>query len=159
MNRLLGSLIAVVGVVAGGFLGYRTYTDETNTIRAEVTVEPASAPLGETITLTVNVENVSLDTVTVRGISFSDDLAAAVTVTETQPITRTAEHSPLLGQKWTEYTLNQPLAGGNALQVVFTLQAAAEGVYSGEVSVWVEDSFFGLSHARAARVPVTLRIE
>ena len=159
MNRLLGTLLAVIVVAGGGFLGYRAYTGETNTVRAEVTVEPASAPLGETLTLTVKVENVSLDTITVRGISLSDDLASAVTVTETQPITRTAEHSPLLGQKWTEYTLHQPLAGGNTLEVVFTLQAAAEGVYSGEVNVWVEDTFLGLSHARAARVPVTLRIE
>ncbi len=159
MNRFVGSLIALVVIVGSGFVSYRAYTGETNTVRAEVSVEPATAPLGETLTLTVTVENVSLDTVTVRGISFSDALAAAVSVTETQPITRTAEHKPLLGGSWTEYTLGQPLAGGNTLEVVFTLQAAAEGTFSGEISVWVEDSLLGVSHARAARVPVTLRIE
>ena len=159
MNRLAASLIALIVIIGGGFFGYRAYTGETNTVRAEVTVEPASAPVGETLMLTVSVENVSLDSATVRGISFSDDLAGAVSVLETQPITRTVEHKPLLGSAWTEYTLNQPLAGGNTLEVSFTLQAAAEGIYSGEVSVWVEDSLLGLSHARAARVPVTLRIE
>ncbi len=159
MNRLVGSLIVVIGVVAGGLLGYRAYTGEANTIRAEVTVEPASAPQGETLSLTVKIENVALETVTVRGISFSDTLATAATVTETQPITRAVQHHPLLGGAWTEYTLNQPLAGGNTLEVTFTLQAAAEGIYSGEVYVWVEDSWLGLSHARAARVPLTLRIE
>ncbi len=159
MNRLLGTLLAVIVVAGGGWLGYGAYTGEANTVRVGVTVEPTSAPMGEAVTLTVSIENVSLDTVTVRGVSFSDDLASVVAVVTTQPITRTAEHTPLLGQKWTEYTLNQPLAGGNSFEVVFTLQAAATGTYSGEVSVWVEDTFLGLSHAKAQRVPVTLRVE
>ncbi len=159
MNRIAGRLIALVVLVVSGFVGWRAYTGETNTVRAQVTLEPAAVPLGEALTLTVRVENVSLESATVRGISFSDALAKAVTVQGTQPITRPVEHKPLLGSAWTEYTLNQPLAAGNTLEVVFTLQPTAEGVFRGELNVWVEDTFFGLAHARAARVPLTLRVE
>jgi len=152
-------LLTVVVVLAGGALAVLlTLAGEPNSIRMKVEPARAVVPAGQPFTVTVTIENVDLEAVTVSAIGVEQSLADHVSVTQMDPPYRAAkERSVVLLGSWSEYTLDRHVLGGDTLTITFTLVADQPGTYSGQVTVWVQGKIMGMSIERARRE--TLSVE
>lgn len=157
-----GVLVMVLFAVGtGGIVAVLlTLVGEPGEIRVSAALDRDTVPPNETFTLTVEVENVDLDPVTLKAVGLDADLLGGATVTSVDAAAGDpAERSyPLLGD-WTEYPLDRALRGGDKLAITITLVAATPGVYSGDVSVWVEGDLLGISTSRARRAAVEFDVQ
>ena len=152
-------LLTVVAVAAGGAIAVLlTLAGEPNAIRMKIEPARAVVPAGQPFIVTVTIENVDLNAVTVSAIGFEQNLADGVSVTQMDPPYRIAkDRSLLLLGSWREYTLDRRVPGGDTLTITFTLVADQPGTYSGQVTVWVQGKLMGMSIQRARRA--TLSVE
>ncbi len=152
-------LLTVVAVIAGGVIALLlTLAGQPNAIRMKVEPARAVVPAGQPFTVTVTIENVDLEAVTVSAIGFEHSLSDGVSVTQMDPPYRAAkERSMLWLGSWSEYTLDRQVLGGDTLTITFTLVADQPGTYSGQVTVWIQGKLVGMSIQRARRA--TLSVE
>lgn len=146
--------LVVVGALCACITGVVYFASslvaETNTIRSTVEVEPPVVNVGDTITITAEVENVDLDAVSIRAVGLETDLLDGVEMVSMEPAFRSTEERsyPVVGD-WTEYRISERVRGGDKLLIIITLQATQPGTYSGDLSVWVEEKTFGIDISRA----------
>jgi hypothetical protein len=154
-------IIAIVAAfLLGTYVVYSTLAGEPNEIRIDATVDQQVIAANSPFTITVEVENVDLDTVTLKAVGLDEDLLAGATVVSIDPATRTPQENsyPLVGT-WTEYPLARRLLGGDTLTVTITLNATTPGVYSGELSMWVEGDLLGINTSRARRTTLDYEVQ
>lgn len=162
MGRLALSL-GILGILTlcclGIAVGLRSLVAEPNEIR--VTLDPARVTVspGETFTVALTIENVSLDAVRITAIGLEEALGDVLRVEATEPAFRgtRARSYPLLGA-WDEYALDQRVLAGEKLPVTLTLTALRAGNASGEVTVWVRDRLLGVSFERARRATLDIAV-
>jgi hypothetical protein len=135
-----------------------TALGEPNEIRVDLEVTPDQPVAAQPFSVVVDIENVDLDPVTIAGIGLDQDLLDGLTLVSTEPSYRSSEdHSyPFLGD-WTEYAFDQRLSGGETFTVTLMLQAETAGLYSGDVTVWIETDFLGVTLSRARRAALEIR--
>lgn len=131
--------VCVLAVSAAVHIG-----DEPDNIAVAVEMPQDSIAVGETLTLTVTIDNLDLNAVTIVGIGLDTGLLNGVTVQSSEPAYRgTKERSyPLYGD-WTEFRLSRTLADGETLPVTLTLEGVAPGIYTGDLTVWIEGEVLG----------------
>ena len=162
MGRLV-LLLGVLGVLTlcclGIAAGLRSFAAEPNEIRAVLDPARVTAAAGETFTVTLTIENVSLDAVRVTAIGLDEALGDVLRVEATDPAFRgtRARSYPLLGA-WEEYALDQRVFAGEKLPISLTLTALQPGNVSGEVTVWVQDKLLGVSFERARRATLNVAV-
>ncbi|MCZ7539033.1 MAG: hypothetical protein M5U29_03770 [Anaerolineae bacterium] len=162
MGRLV-VLLGVLGVLTlcclGIAAGLRSLAAEPNEIRAVLDPARVTAAAGETFTVTLTIENVSLDAVRVTAIGLDEALGDVLRVEATDPAFRgtRARSYPLLGA-WEEYALDQRVFAGEKLPISLTLTALQPGNVSGEVTVWVQDKLLGVSFERARRATLNVAV-
>ncbi len=152
-------IAALIVCVVGVILVWNTLAGEPNEIRTNATLDRSIVPVNEPFTLTVELENVALEPVTIKSVGLEDDLLEGARVTDVQPVFRAADvrSFPLVGD-WTEYPLDRRLLGGSGMTVMVTLQAVTPGAYSGDVSIWVEGELLGITTARARRETIEFEV-
>lgn len=158
---LVALVMALFAAGTGGIVAVLlTLVGEPGEIRVSAALDRDTVAASETFTLTVEVENVDLDPVTLKAVGLDADLLDGATVTSVDLATGDPEERsyPLLGD-WTEYPLERALRGGDKLTITITLVAATPGVYSGDVSVWVEGDLLGISTSRARRAAVEFDVQ
>lgn len=153
-------LVLLCGCVSGVVYVFSSLVAETNTIRTDVTLAVETLQVGQTFTITVEVKNVDLDTVTIRAVGLDADLMEGVEVLNIEPAFRTTKDRsyPVVGD-WTEYTLNRRLLGGEKFTITLTLQAMKQGIYSGDLSVWVEEKLLGVDISRARHDKIEFKVQ
>ena len=160
LSVLLGILLvlALCGVVAAA--GLLSLADEPNEIRAAIDPRRVTASAGETFTVTLTIENVSLEAVRLTAIGLDRALADTVRVEAMDPALRGVRQRsyPLLGA-WDEYGLDRRVFAGEKLTVILTLTALQPGNVSGEVTVWVQDKLLGMSFERARRMTLDVAVQ
>jgi hypothetical protein len=161
MRRGLALLAGVIVVIGAGIVGgITTLSGEPNEIR--VTLKPAeiTAAAGDTFTVDLTIENVSLNAVNVNGIGIDKSLLDGVSVEQMDPGYREVKgrNYPLYGN-WNEYTLDRTIFGGEKLTVVITFRAGQVGQVSGDVTVWIQNKIAGLTVSRARRATLNVRIQ
>lgn len=155
---VLGAIVACAAAIV---LGIATITGAPNEIRIiQAQVDPRQAAVGAPITITLKIENVELDAVTIRAVGLDARLLEGATLVSTQPVYRGADprRYPVVGE-WTEYRLNQRLLGGETLTITLTLTAAAPGVYDGDLTVWVQSNILGVDFVRARRAEIAFTVQ
>lgn len=163
MRRFCLGLLLVAALIVcaiAAVLVWITLAGEPNEIRAEATLDRTVVQPNDQFTLTVELENVDLDPVTIKSVGLAEDLLNGARVVDVQPVFRAADARsfPLVGE-WTEYPINQRILGGDTLTVTLTLHALTPGVYSGDVSVWIEGDLLGMTTARARRERVEFEVQ
>ena len=131
---------------------------QTNDIRVQVTA-PAQVAANDTFSIEVVIENVSLNPLTVTGVSIDRSFLEGAEVVSTEPIYKTAGEKsyPVYGS-WDEYSFGTDVPAGGRLVLTFTMRAADPGVYSGEIGVWVDtDSLLPINRARRETVEVEVQ--
>jgi hypothetical protein len=157
-------LLGVLGVVTLCCLalvaGLRSLAAEPNEIRAALDPQRVTARAGETFTVTLTIENVSLEAVRISAIGLDRALSDAVRLEAMEPAFRgaRARSYPLLGD-WDEYGLDQRIFAGEKLTVSLTLTALQAGNASGDVTVWVQGRLLGLSFERARRMTLDVAVQ
>ncbi len=153
-------LALLCGCVVGTVYLVSSLVAETNTIRTEVTLDAETVPVGQTITITVEVENVDLDAVSIRAVGLETDLLEGVEVISIDPPFRATEERsyPVVGD-WTEYTLGRRVSGGDIMTITVTLQATQPGLYSGDLSVWVDEKVLGVDISRARHDKIEFEVQ
>jgi hypothetical protein len=153
-------LAVLVICLGGGAAILLTLAGQPNSIR--VTVEPGRnvVAVNDQFTVSLTIENVSLDAVTIDGIGLDNHLLDGASVTAMDPLYQSAEarNYPLYG-KWTEYTLDQTLLGGEKLTATLTLTALRPGTYSGDLTVWVRSKLLGLPFSQARRATLEFKVQ
>lgn len=153
------ALAILVICVGGGAAVLLTLVGQPNSIR--VTAEPDRdvVAVNDQFTVTLTIENVALDAVTVVGIGLDSRLLDGAAVTAMNPLYQAAEarNYPLYG-KWTEYTLDQTLLGGEKLTATLTLTALHPGTYSGDLTVWIKNKLLGVSYSQARRATLAFTV-
>ncbi len=163
MGRLI-LLLGVLGVLTlccvGVAAGLRSLAAEPNEIRATLDPARVTASAGETVTVTLTIENVSLEAVRITAIGLDRALGDAVRVEAMDPAFRStrARSYPLLGA-WDEYALERRIFAGEKLTVMLTLTALQPGNASGDVTVWVQDKLLGVSFERARRMTLDVAVQ
>jgi hypothetical protein len=154
---IVGAALAVCGGAA--VLLMTTVLGEPNEIRVDVQVMPDQPVAAQPFSVAVDIENVDLDPVTITGIGLDENLLDGLTLVSTDPLYRSSEDRsyPLIGN-WTEYAFDQRLAGGETITVTLLLEAGTAGLYSGDVTVWIEADFLGLTLSRARRASLEIRV-
>ncbi len=160
MRRLilpLGLLAVLTLCCVGVAAGLRSLAAEPNEIRTTLDPARVTVSAGETFSVTLTIENVSLGAVRVTAIGLDEALDDAVHVEATEPAFRgtRARSYPLLGT-WEEYALDQRIFAGEKLPVTLTLTALQPGNTSGDVTVWVQDKLLGVSFERARRTTLDI---
>jgi hypothetical protein len=131
-----------------------------------VNIQPG-ATAGTPFTVEFTVQNISTENQTITGIGLEQSLldnlqVVSVTVNDSPLPTRGAKdrNYPLVGA-WTEYSLDElQIAGNERLHVVYSLQAAQPGVYTGDAIVWVKTELFGIiPFSRAYRETLTITVQ
>lgn len=154
-------VMALFAVGTGGIVAVLlTLVGEPGEIRISAAFDRDTVAANETFTLTIDIENVDLDPVTLKAVGLDADLLEGATVTSVDAAAGAPEERsyPLLGD-WTEYPLDRALRGGDKLTLTIMLVAATPGVYSGDVSVWVEGDLLGIATSRARRAAVEFEIQ
>ncbi|MBI5959141.1 MAG: hypothetical protein HY866_10425 [Chloroflexi bacterium] len=150
----LAVLFLILLVVCGCVIGMTllTLAGEPNAIRAHLEPDRLTAAANEQFTVILNIENVDLDKATINSIGLDSDITDGATlISMTPPYRKLQERDyPIFG-KWTQYTLDQILLGGDKLEISLTFQAGQVGVYSGYVTVWVQNDLFGVPFEQARR--------
>jgi hypothetical protein len=153
---LLVLALIVIVLVAAALIYMQS---QTNDIRVQVTA-PAQVAANDEFSVEVLIENVSLEPVTVTGISIDRSFLEGAEVVQTEPTYRTAGESsyPILGS-WDEYSFGTEIPAGGRLVLTFMLRAESEpGVYSGELGVWVDtDSLIPINRSRREVVEVEVQ--
>lgn len=152
--------LAILALCGGGAgAGLLSLAAEPNEIRTALTPARVGVVAGEPFEVTLTIENVSLDTVRITGVSLDGALSGAVRLEGMEPAYRAVRSRdyPLLGA-WTEYALDQQVFAGDRLTVTLTLTAQQTGPVSGAVLIWVQNRFLGMSFERARREPLALDI-
>jgi hypothetical protein len=154
---VVGALCACIGGVA---YFASSLVAETNTIRTDVTLDVETVAVGQTITITAEVENVDLDAITIRAVGLESDLLDGAEVVSIDPSFRATEERsyPVVGD-WTEYTLGRRIPGGEKFTITITLQATQPGFYSGDFSVWVDESVLGVDISRARHDKIEFEVQ
>jgi hypothetical protein len=136
------------------------FIGQPNAIQTTLAADKNTLAVGELLTITITVENVDVDSVTIAGIGLNKKLLDGASLETLDPLYRSIKkHSyPIYGE-WHEYTLDQTLLGGEKLKITLTLKAAQPGTYSGDVTVWVESSFYGVSMAQARREHIEFKVQ
>ncbi|MEW6578381.1 MAG: hypothetical protein AB1435_04210 [Chloroflexota bacterium] len=157
---LLGVLVVLTLCCLAIAAGLRSLAAEPNEIRATLDPARVTVSAGETFTVTLTIENVSLQAVRVTAIGLDEALGGALRVEATEPAFRgvRSRSYPLLGA-WDEYTLDQRIFAGEKLPVTLTLTALQPGNTSGEVTVWVQDKLLGVSFERARRMTLDAAVQ
>ncbi|NLE50984.1 MAG: TRAPPC13 family protein [Chloroflexi bacterium] len=129
---------------------------EPNGIRTRIAADRTMLSVGETMALSVTIENVSLDAVQINSVGLEEDLLEGLTLVQTlvggdpQSLPVDERDFPVIGA-WTEYSLDREIAPGDTLDVTFVLEAAQPGSYLGEVTTWVDSRPLGLPLVQARR--------
>ncbi len=154
-------VLGLLCVCVGGVVYFASsLVAETNTIRTEVTLDTETVVVGQTFTITVEVENVDLDAISIRAVGLDADLREGVEVVSIDPPFRATEDRsyPVVGD-WTEYTLSRRVPGGETITITITLQASQPGFYSGDLSVWVEEDVLGMDISRARHDKIEFEVQ
>lgn len=152
---LLVLALIIVGVVVAALLYMES---QTNDIRVQVTA-PAQVQANDTFPIEIVIENVSLNPITITGVSIDRSFLEGAEVVSTDPTYRTAgeQSYPIYGS-WDEYGFDTDVPAGGRLVLTFTLRAADPGVYTGEIGVWVDsDSLIPINRARRETVEVEVQ--
>ncbi len=156
--------LAIIAIVAACVVGtvvvYNTLAGAPNEIRISAAVDQRVIAAHTPFTITVEVENVDLDTVTLKAVGLENDLLDGAAVVSIEPAARPAQKRsyPLMGD-WTEYPLDRRLLGGDTLTLTIMLTATTPGAYSGKVSLWVEGDLLGISTSRARRATIEFEVQ
>ena len=154
-------VLAVLAVcVAGGAAVLLTLAGQPNSIRVKAEPDRDVVAVNDQFTVNVTIENVALDAVTIDGIGLDGHLLDGAAVTAMDPLYQSAEarNYPLYG-KWTEYTLDQTLLGGEKLTATLTLTALRPGTYSGDLTVWVRSKLLGMPFSQARRATLAFKVQ
>jgi hypothetical protein len=152
---LLVLVLIVVALIAAALLYMES---QTNDIRIQVT-SPSQVAANDTFTIEIVIENVSLDPLTVTGVSIDRSFLEGAEVVTTEPTYKTAgERSYPVYGSWDEYSFGTDIPAGGRLVLTFSMRAADPGVYSGEIAVWVDtDSLLPINRARRETVEVEVQ--
>lgn len=137
---------------------------EPNGIRMRVKADRVRLAAGETITLNITIENVSLNPVHVNGVGLDSDLLAGLNLVQTlvgdepQALPVEERDYPVIGAWW-EYGLDRAIAPGEKLDVIFVLEAVTPGSYSGDVTTWVKSTPLGLPLVQARRESINYAVQ
>jgi hypothetical protein len=152
-------LIVVLIIVALGVIALLYMESQTNDIRIQVT-PPGQVAANGTFSIQITIENVSLDPLTVTGVSIDRSFLDGAEVISTEPTYKTAgERSYPVYGSWDEYSFGTDIPAGGRLVLTFNMRASADpGVYSGEIGVWVDtDSLLPINRARRETVEVEVQ--
>lgn len=147
----LGLALALLIALAG----------EPNDIRVRLDANRRTVAANEEFTIQLNVENVSLDPVTLTGVGLDQSLLDGLEVVRTEPPFRaiTERDYPIYGA-WSEFSLTQDMPEGGVLTLTLTLRAAQPGLYEGDVTVWIENDILGIVPvSRARRAPLEIEVQ
>lgn len=151
-------LLACCGLVAAAAVHIG---DEPNAVSLTAVAEPATTSVGNTVRITVTIENLDLDEVTLVGVGLDESLLDGGLVAGADPGFRGVEQRsyPLYGD-WSEYRYNRVLQDGETVTIIFTLTAAQRGTFEGDVSAWLEADLLGVFPLdRAVREPVSFTVQ
>jgi hypothetical protein len=155
---ILTVLVICVGAVAGMLI---TLASEPNDIRVQLDTNRRTVAANEEFTIAVNVENVSLDPVTLNGVGLDRSLLDGLSVVRSDPPFRsiTERDYPIYGA-WSEFSLDQDMAEGTVFTLTLTLTATQPGLYEGDVTVWIENDVLGIVPvSRARRAPLEIQVQ
>jgi hypothetical protein len=152
-------LVILVVCAGGGAAVLLTLAGQPNAIQVKVEPDRDVMAVNDQFTVTLTIENVALDPVTVVGIGLDSRLLDGAAVTAMDPLYQAAEarNYPFYG-KWTEYTLDQTLLGGEKLTATLTLTALHPGTYSGDLTVWIKNKLLGVSYSQARRATLAFTV-
>jgi len=154
-------LLAILAVcVGGGAAVLLTLAGQPNSIQVKVEPDRDVVAVNDQFTVKLTIENVALDAVTIVGIGLDSHLLDGAAVTAMDPLYQVAKERnyPLYG-KWTEYTLDQTLLGGEKLTATLTLTALRPGTYSGDLTVWIRNKLLGVSYSQARRATLAFTVQ
>lgn len=155
----LGIVLIVLVVCGVIFAAVSHFIGQPNALRTSLASNTNDLTVGEALTVTLTVENVDVDAVTISGIGLGKSLLKGLSVESIEPRYRAIKKHdyPIYGE-WSEYALDQTLLGGEKLDITLTLKAIQPGTYSGDITVWVESDFYGISMAQARRETLRLKV-
>jgi hypothetical protein len=153
-------LAILVVCVGGGAAVLLTLAGQPNSIRVKVEPDQNVVAVNDQFTVKLTIENVALDAVTIDGIGLDSHLLEGAAVTAMDPLYQAAQarNYPFYG-KWTEYTLDQTLLGGEKLTATLTLTALHPGTYSGDLTVWVKSRLLGVPFSQARRATLAFKVQ
>lgn len=138
-----GSVVAVVIccalVVFGGlfWLGSQT-TDGL----AQITMDaPTSVALGGEYVITIEIRNISSETVTLESVDIQADILAGFIIETVDPYYFDTYEFGFGGETYQTYTFQFPIAPGDSLTVTFRGEAINPGTFGGEIDVCVNSDF------------------
>jgi hypothetical protein len=158
ISLILLIALVVCGCIVGSTL--ITLAGQPNAIRTSLDTERVNVAANEQFTVTLTIENVDVDKVTINSIGLDGDLTDGATLVSMSPAYREVKEQdyPVFG-KWTQYTLDQTLLGGDKLEVTLTFQAGQAGSYSGYIAAWVQRDFMGVAFEQARRESIKLVVQ
>ncbi len=159
MSRVLGLLAVIAVGVAGGVVGYNTWTSDPNEIRLTINLSSPTVVSNETVTLTVEIENVTLDSVSVDAVGLEQSLLNGAVVEQMVLVIGGQETLQPQGN-YTHYTLNQTLDGGAKLTIRYTLRATQPGTYEGAAKAWVDSELaLGVTRSKARSESLQIQVQ
>ena len=153
-------LVILMVCVGGGTAVLLTLAGQPNSIQVKVEPDRDVVAANDQFTVTLTIENVALDAVTIVGVGLDSRLLDGAAVTAMDPLYQSAEERnyPFYG-KWTEYTLDRTLLGGEKLTGTLTLTALRPGTYSGDLTVWIRNKLLGVSYSQARRATLAFTVQ
>jgi hypothetical protein len=155
----LGIVLLVLVICGVAVAAALHFVGQPNALRTSLASSTNDLTAGESLTVTITVENVDVDSVTIAGIGLGKSLLKGISLESITPNYRAIKkhNYPVYGE-WSEYTLDQTLFGGEKLDITLTLKAVQPGTYSGDITVWVESDFYGISMAQAQRENLRVKV-
>ena len=161
-NCLVNLVVLAVMVLCGGGAASVALTalGEPNNIRIDVRVPEQNPVAGQEFTIEVEIENVDLDPAVITAIGLEQDLLDGLRVARTDPAYRSVEERdyPIYGA-WSEFKIQQTVAGGSTLLVTVNVTAPTAGTFAGDLTVWVEADVFGFKLAQARRETLEITVQ
>ncbi len=155
----LGIVLLVLVVCGVAVAAVLHFVGQPNALRTSLASNTYDLSAGETLTVTLTIENVDVGSETISGIGLGKSLLKGLSIESMTPNYRAIKkhNYPVYGE-WDEYTLDQTLFGGDKLEITLTLQAVHPGTYSGDITVWVKSDFYGISMAQARRENLRVKV-
>jgi hypothetical protein len=162
MRRLVGLLTVIIVGAAGGYGGYEMWTGEPNEIRLYLDQSSYVVSVNEPFLLEVEVENVDVDIasdVHVNAVGLDQSLLNGLAVDDMTLIIA-GQEIPQAPGDWTDYKLDQSLAGGGKMTIRYTLRATQPGTYQGDVSVWVDSELVaGIERSKPRAETIRIQVQ
>lgn len=139
----LAILVCIAGatlLVFGGIYKLGFQTPDNVTVQLDV---PTEARIGDSFKFSINVNNMSTETVELVGVDFSMNFLDGIIIESTDPSYSNTEKYEVLGggETFITYYFRRSIAPGESLTLLFNAKAITEGDFNGNVDVCINSDF------------------